>query len=475
MLVRVERAGICGSDVQGVATQKPAPSAAADHGARAHRRGDRLRRREPEALVGRRVAVNPQVPCGLLPRAAAPGHENICQHRELVGGNTARWVRRVRRGAGALRSRHRRRAGRRRRGAGRAGRHVHPCVSAQPARASRNRGRARRRDDRDAGLRRRAPPRRRADRRQRAERGTPRLGPARRGRGGASRRALGQAARRPRARAQRSSSTPSGPTRRGPPRSRCCSRAAARSGSACTTRRPRSRRSTWSSASSRSADRSPTPTPTSRAAVDAARPSIQKRSASRREHARSRKEPSCSTELVAGEMDGFVKASLMPTGRPAMRFDLLIRGGEVVDPGGGHEGRLDVAIERDRIAAVDQDISAGVGVPRDRRRRADRHAGPGRPAHARVPQGDLLGHRPRPCGLAHRRDDVERRRLGRRADAAGAPRLRRSARRRWESRPSSTSRASASSATTTSAPTRTTSTSTCSAASSTATATSCAA
>ena len=29
-----------------------------------------------------------------------------------------------------------------------------------------------------------------------------------------------------------------------------------------------------------------------------------------------------------------------------MRFDLLIRGGEVVDPGGGHEGRLDVAISR---------------------------------------------------------------------------------------------------------------------------------
>ena len=41
-----------------------------------------------------------------------------------------------------------------------------------------------------------------------------------------------------------------------------------------------------------------------------------------------------------------------------MRFDLLIRGGEVVDPGGGHEGRLDVAIERDRIAAVDREIPA---------------------------------------------------------------------------------------------------------------------
>jgi dihydroorotase len=41
-----------------------------------------------------------------------------------------------------------------------------------------------------------------------------------------------------------------------------------------------------------------------------------------------------------------------------MRFDLLIRGGEVVDPGGGNEGRLDVAIDRDRIAAVDRAIPA---------------------------------------------------------------------------------------------------------------------
>jgi dihydroorotase len=39
-----------------------------------------------------------------------------------------------------------------------------------------------------------------------------------------------------------------------------------------------------------------------------------------------------------------------------VRFDVLIRGGEVVDPGGGREGSLDVAIEGDRIAAVDRDI-----------------------------------------------------------------------------------------------------------------------
>lgn len=39
-----------------------------------------------------------------------------------------------------------------------------------------------------------------------------------------------------------------------------------------------------------------------------------------------------------------------------MRYDLLIKGGEVIDPGAGHAGRLDVAITRDRIAAVDRDI-----------------------------------------------------------------------------------------------------------------------
>jgi dihydroorotase len=41
-----------------------------------------------------------------------------------------------------------------------------------------------------------------------------------------------------------------------------------------------------------------------------------------------------------------------------MNFDLLIKGGEVVDPGGGQSGRLDVAIKRNRIAAVDRDIPA---------------------------------------------------------------------------------------------------------------------
>jgi dihydroorotase len=39
-----------------------------------------------------------------------------------------------------------------------------------------------------------------------------------------------------------------------------------------------------------------------------------------------------------------------------MQFDLLIKGGDVVDPGGGNNGRLDVAVKRNRIAAVDANI-----------------------------------------------------------------------------------------------------------------------
>ncbi|MBI1299569.1 amidohydrolase/deacetylase family metallohydrolase [bacterium] len=41
-----------------------------------------------------------------------------------------------------------------------------------------------------------------------------------------------------------------------------------------------------------------------------------------------------------------------------MQFDLLIKGGEVIDPGGGHIGQFDVAIQGNRIAAVDHNIPA---------------------------------------------------------------------------------------------------------------------
>lgn len=40
------------------------------------------------------------------------------------------------------------------------------------------------------------------------------------------------------------------------------------------------------------------------------------------------------------------------------RFDLLVKGGEVVDPGGGLSGSLDVAVRGGRVAAVEADIPA---------------------------------------------------------------------------------------------------------------------
>jgi dihydroorotase len=40
----------------------------------------------------------------------------------------------------------------------------------------------------------------------------------------------------------------------------------------------------------------------------------------------------------------------------ALQFDILIKGGEVVDPGSGRFGRYDIAVKRKRIAAVDTNI-----------------------------------------------------------------------------------------------------------------------
>ena len=84
VLIRVERAGICGSDVQGVATRSPrrAPPLIMGH----ELVGQVVDAGSgSEHLVGSRVAVNPQVPCGVC-RSCRSGSENICQDRELVGG-----------------------------------------------------------------------------------------------------------------------------------------------------------------------------------------------------------------------------------------------------------------------------------------------------------------------------------------------------------------------------------------------------
>jgi dihydroorotase len=45
-----------------------------------------------------------------------------------------------------------------------------------------------------------------------------------------------------------------------------------------------------------------------------------------------------------------------------MKFDILIKGGHVVDPAAGYDGKLDVAINRNRIAAVDANIPLESGL-----------------------------------------------------------------------------------------------------------------
>jgi dihydroorotase len=41
-----------------------------------------------------------------------------------------------------------------------------------------------------------------------------------------------------------------------------------------------------------------------------------------------------------------------------MKFDLLVKGGEVIDPAAGYSGRLDVGIKRNRVVTVERDIPA---------------------------------------------------------------------------------------------------------------------
>jgi L-iditol 2-dehydrogenase len=85
LLVRVEAAGICASDVHGVSSRSPRRTPPLVMG---HELTGEVVAAGPgadAALVGRRIAINPQVTCGdcLWCRS---GKENICQFRELVGG-----------------------------------------------------------------------------------------------------------------------------------------------------------------------------------------------------------------------------------------------------------------------------------------------------------------------------------------------------------------------------------------------------
>jgi threonine dehydrogenase-like Zn-dependent dehydrogenase len=85
VVVRVEAAGICGSDLHGVASHSPrrTPPLIMGH----ELCGEVVAAGGPagELLVGTRVAVNPQVPCGEC-LSCRSGRENVCARRELIGG-----------------------------------------------------------------------------------------------------------------------------------------------------------------------------------------------------------------------------------------------------------------------------------------------------------------------------------------------------------------------------------------------------
>jgi threonine dehydrogenase-like Zn-dependent dehydrogenase len=85
VLVAVEAAGICASDVDGVSSRSPRRTPPLVMG---HELVGTVMASGGEAgvsYVGSRVAVNPQVTCGAC-RWCRSGAENICQHRGLIGG-----------------------------------------------------------------------------------------------------------------------------------------------------------------------------------------------------------------------------------------------------------------------------------------------------------------------------------------------------------------------------------------------------
>ena len=113
------------------------------------------------------------------------------------------------------------------------------------------------------------------------------------------------------------------------------------------------------------------------------------------------------------------------TGTEIMRFDLLIKGGEVVDPGAGQQRQAGCGDQARPDRGRRRRHPRGIGLSRRRRRRPVRDARPGRSAHARLSRRHLLGHPRRSGGRAQRRHHLARCRFGRRLQLARVSRVHR--------------------------------------------------
>jgi threonine dehydrogenase-like Zn-dependent dehydrogenase len=86
VIVRVEAAGICASDVHAIRSRSERRTPPLIMGHELTGRVVEVGDAAPRDLLGARVVVNPQVTCGDC-RWCRSGRENVCGHRSLIGGD----------------------------------------------------------------------------------------------------------------------------------------------------------------------------------------------------------------------------------------------------------------------------------------------------------------------------------------------------------------------------------------------------
>ena len=103
----------------------------------------------------------------------------------------------------------------------------------------------------------------------------------------------------------------------------------------------------------------------------------------------------CARGLTPVRRSARNSASLEPTARTAMTYDLILRGGRVIDPSQRLDAVTDVAFSGGKVAKVGPKLQGDAEHRRARRRGQDRHARPDRPAHPRLLGRHVARHRGR--------------------------------------------------------------------------------